>query len=85
MASICILTDPPTDIDYSIFDKRVCSFELRGKLLYDEDEGISRIGWKKQLVDFVKEQGLNINEDDRGLHAFVYGLIEEGLIEEITR
>ncbi|MDY6857473.1 MAG: hypothetical protein SWO11_22770 [Thermodesulfobacteriota bacterium] len=76
MASVFVMTNPPTDIDYSLVDNRVRSFELHGVLLYDEDKNISQAGWKDQLVAFVKEQGLNINKGI-GLHAFVYGLIEE--------
>ncbi|MDY6862815.1 MAG: hypothetical protein SV062_07475 [Thermodesulfobacteriota bacterium] len=80
MASVFVMTSPPSDIYYSLADNRVRSFKLRGVLLYDEDKNISQAGWKDQLVAFVKEQRLNIN-DGRGLHAFVYGLIDAGLIE----
>ncbi len=79
MASVSVATDPPTDIDYSLVDRRVRVFKLRGKVLYDEDEGIDIKGWKEELVKLVKKQGLDIN-DGIGLHAFVYGLIKEGLL-----
>ena len=79
MASVFVMTDPPTDIDYSIADGRVRSFELRGVVLYDEDSGIAAPGWRDALAGFVREQGLNV-PDRRGLHAFVYRLIEDGLI-----
>ena len=76
MASVFIMTDPPSDIDYSLADKRVRSFELRGTVLYDEDKGIAVEGWEDELVKFVKEQGLNVDKG-RGLSAFVYGLINK--------
>jgi hypothetical protein len=80
MASVFVMTNPPTYIDYSLIDNRVRSFELRGVALYDENEEITTNGWEGKLVEFVKEQGLDI-DDGRGLHAFVYGLIEKGLLE----
>ena len=80
MASVFVLTEPPTDIDYSVVDGRVRSFKLRGEKLFDEDDDIAVDGWKDRLVEFVKEQGLDKNYG-RGLHAFVYRLIEDGLIE----
>jgi len=81
MAGVYVLTNPPTDIDYSITDNRVRSFKLRGVVLYDEDKKIAVDEWKNELVKFVKEQKLNVN-DGRGLHSFVHGLIKEGLLEE---
>lgn len=80
MASVFVMTDPPTEIDYSLVDNRVRSFELRGEKLFDEDEGIAIDGWKDKLAEFVKEQCLD-KDDGHGLHAFVYGLIDEGVIK----
>ena len=79
MASVYIMTDPPTHIDYSIADNRVKSFDLRGEILFDENKGIDVEGWKTSLIEFVKEQGLH-KDKGKGLHAFIYGLIYEGLI-----
>jgi len=80
MASVVVMTTPPTDIDYSL-GGRVRSFDLRGDVLYDEAAGIAVDGWEARLAEFVKEQGLDV-DDGRGLHAFVYGLIERGLIAD---
>ena len=80
MASVSVMTDPPTDIDYSVMDGRVRSFKLMGKLLFDEDKEIVTDGWEKQLARFVKDQGLD-KDDGRGLHAFVYKLQEDGLLK----
>lgn len=82
MASVQVATVPPTDIDYSLVDNRIRFFKLCGVVLYDEDTGVVVDGWKDELVRFVKVMGLHIN-DGRGLHAFVYGLIDEGLLEPI--
>jgi len=79
MASVHILTEPLSIIDYSLADRRVRSFELRGAVLYDEDESIAVDGWEDELVDFVRLQELDIDYGE-GLHAFVYGLIEKGLL-----
>lgn len=81
MANVCTMTKPSTNIEYSLVDNRVRSFELRGKTLYDEDKDIAVEGWEDKLVEFVKKQGLDIDDGD-GLHAFVYGLIDKGLIEK---
>jgi len=80
VASIFVRTQPPTDIDYSLNDGRVRSFELRGEKLFDEHDGTNVEGWEEKLVEFVIEQGLNIDTDGRGLHAFVYRMIDDGLI-----
>jgi len=82
MASVTILTEPLTDIDYSVVDGRVRSFELYGEKLYDEDDGIERKGWKQKLIKLVMEQKLNIDKDGRGLHAFIYRMMDDGLIDE---
>ena len=78
MASLFVMTKPPTDIDYSLVDGRVRAFKLRGETLYDEVTGIAEDGWSDKLVDFVTEQGLDIDKGT-GLHAFVYRMQEEGL------
>ena len=74
MASVYIMTEPPTDIDYSSIDGRVRSFTLEGVCLYDESLGVQEEGWREKLIAFVHEQGLDIDEDGLGLHAFVYQL-----------
>ena len=79
MADLTVMTDPPTTIDYSIQDYRVRTFILMGEFLYDEDRCIDVPGWKDQLVKFVLDQNLHI-DDGLGLHAFVKGLKNEGLI-----
>ena len=78
MASIVIRTYPVTDIDYSLDDGRIRSLELYGECLYDEYTGTDTEGWKAKLIDFVREQELDIDKDGLGLHAFVYKLIEGG-------
>lgn len=42
-------------IEYSLVDRRVRSFKFKGKMLYDEEEGVSREGWRETLIEFVKE------------------------------
>ena len=81
MASVTIVTysDLYTEVDYSIVDGRVTSFTLHGDLLYDEMESVAIDGWKEALVAFVQDHGLD-RDDGRGLHAFVYRMIEDGLI-----
>jgi hypothetical protein len=75
MASVCT---PDCDVDYSIVDGRVRSFTYKGVEIYDEDGGAHE-GWKDHLVSFVLDYRLN-KDDGRGLHAFVYRMIDEGLV-----
>lgn len=79
MASVIVMTDPSSDIEYSSASGRVRFFELRGEVLYDERKGIVADSWRDKLVAFVKEVGLD-EDDGHGLHAFVYRLIDEGAI-----
>ena len=81
MASVFILTNPPSDIHYSLIDGRVFALILYGEELFDEGEGIAEEGWSDKLIKFVKEQRLNIDKDERGLHAFVWKLIKDGHIK----
>jgi len=76
MASVCT---PDCDVDYSLVDGRVRSFKYNVELVYDEDEGVSKEGWKDRLVSFVLDCRLN-EDDGRGLHAFVYRMIDEKLV-----
>jgi len=79
MASVIIGTKPITDIDYSIADGRIRSFDYRGEILYDEDNNIAIEGWKEKLVEVIIDNGLNIDRG-MGLKAFVYKMIEDGLV-----
>lgn len=76
MASI---STPDCNVDYSCVDGRVRSFTFNGKVIFDEDENIADDSWKNCLVSFVLDYGLN-EDDGRGLHAFVYPMIEQGLV-----
>lgn len=72
MASVCILG--LCDIDYSLVDGRIRSFELRGETLYDESSGVSFPDWKSKCIEVVRTQGLD-KDDGKGLHAFVKPLL----------
>ena len=81
MASVYIASDPYSNIEYSIGTGKVRQFVLRGKTLYDEQKGISEDGWEEKLVELVREQGMDLDPNGRGLlHAFVYKLQEDGLL-----
>lgn len=80
MASVYVMTEPPTDIDYSLVDGRVRRFVLFGQKMYDEDDGTSIDGWRDRLVEFVRIQGLDVDKDGHGLHAFVYKMQDDGLL-----
>ena len=80
MASVYICSEPYSDIDYSIIDGRVRSFVLRGEKLYDEQDGTEVNGWRIKLVEFVREQRLDVDKDGYGLHAFVYRMQDDGLL-----
>ena len=82
MASIVI---GDSVVDYSLADGRVRSFVLDGKKLYDEDDGTSDKGWRQALVDFVRQRGLDEDRDGMGLHAFVYRMIDDGLLTHNAR
>ena len=77
MASVIFSTNPWTEVYYSIVSGNVVTLTIDDKVIYDMHEGIEEDGWKDKLVDLVKRFGL-----DRPRHAFVWNLIEEGLIDE---
>ena len=79
MASAIITTDPTTNIEYSLIDGRITSFDFRGNILYDEFDNISIDGWKSEVVKLVNDYGMNIDRGT-GLLAFVYNLIDEHLV-----
>ena len=79
MATLYIMTEPPTTIEYSVKTGEVSEFSLRGKVLLDINKKISTDGWEAQLVRFVKEHRLN-KPNPRGLHAFMYPLYDKGLL-----
>ena len=64
------------DIDYSIADCRIRSFELNGVVLYDE-KGIIIQGWEEKLIEIVEEFGMD-SDDGMGLHAFMLPYIQNG-------
>ena len=72
MATLCIMTEPPTTIDYSVKTGEVSEFSLRGKIQPPDV-------LEKQLVRFVKENELD-KPDPRGLHTFVRALYDKGLL-----
>ena len=76
MASLVVCTIPYSEIDYSLLDGRVRSFTLRGIELYDEQTNTRVENWKEQLIEFIQEQGLHIDRDGRGLHAFIPDLLQ---------
>jgi len=80
MASIYVCTKPCSTIDYSIIDGRVRMLIIRGELLFDEDSCVSVEGWRKRLADFVVEVGLDARKEGYGLPAFIYRMIDDGLL-----
>lgn len=70
MASLFVMTNPVSEIDYSLVDGRVRDFTLLGEKIYSETDGIAAPGWEEKLKDFVISQGLH-EGDEHGLHAFV--------------
>jgi len=77
MASVILSTNPWTEIYYSLVSGNVVTLTVEDEVIYDKHEGIEKDGWKDKLVDLVMKNGL-----DRPRHAFVWNLIEEGLIKE---
>jgi len=82
MASVCITTNPMSEIGYSLIDGEVVSFDLLGTILYDKFDDINIDGWMDKLISFIEEQGLNI-ENEKGLFKFVYYLSDKKLIKII--
>lgn len=70
---------PGIEIDYSIVDGRVREFSDGGVPLYDERKGIETAGWLLRLVSVIRKAGLD-RPSKRGLHMFVYRLMDEGLL-----
>ena len=79
MASVCVTTNPPSSIDYSLLDGRVRSFTLRGVKLYDEQDGTRADGWEGVLSKFVQEQGLDADVGEFSARAFVYWMRAKGI------
>ena len=65
------------DIDYSVVDGRVRSFEIDGVTLYDERLGIAASNWGAILVALIKTQRLDVDRDGHGLHAFVRPFLDK--------
>ena len=82
MASVTILTNPESDIDYSLKDGRIRSFVCYGEKLFDDESGICVDGWRDKLTQFVVEYGLDKDERGIGLHSFVYRMYGDGLLNE---
>jgi hypothetical protein len=80
MASVIVMTNPLSEIDYSLADSRVRSFTLRGRVLYDEDAMVAVEGWERTLAEFVNAQGFAIDSGD-GVPAFIHWLAKKGLLE----
>lgn len=83
MASVFGMTEPPSDIDYSIADGRIRSFKFRGQVLFDERSGVEVSGWETRLVELVKECGLD-QPSELGYHAFIYWMVDQGLIPPVS-
>lgn len=82
MASLLLSAKPLTFIDYTVTDGRVRSFTLRGSLLYDEDAGIVKPGWHRQLVRLVLRHRLDRPDSRGAYYAFIITLQMAGLIPE---
>ena len=79
MASLSILYEDGgcyVDVDYSVQDGSIHSFQLDGRILFDENESMQDKNWKTVLIDLIKEEEWDI-DDGRGLHAFVYPLLKD--------
>ena len=84
MASLCLVSNPSAWIEYSIVDGEIVEFELAGVVLYSKPAGIEIPNWRIELAKLAI-----VNEWDRelypgsGLRAFIYPLIEAGLMAEM--
>lgn len=68
-------------VDYSIVTGEPSEFIWDMETIYSREEGISKEGWQKRLVEFVVKYDLN-KESPRfgGKHAFIYWMEEQGLL-----
>lgn len=64
------------EMDYSIRDGAVRFLALYGKVLLDEDDGISTDGWKEILWKWAEEYGMTVN-NGRGWRAWVIRLAND--------
>ena len=81
MASVIILTDPASEIEYSIASGNIVAFDLRGCVLYDVRSNIETKGWRYKLLNFVIENRLH-KPNRWGVNAYITKLIEDGAIPE---
>ena len=79
MAAIYVLSSLPSEVDYSAQSGEVRKFTLRGVDIYDKSAGVAEAGWREKLAEFVVDYGMDV-DSGMGLCAFVYPLIEDGLI-----
>ncbi len=76
MANLTILTDPISDIEYSIQTGTIREFCLLGDILYSEEKGITTPGWKSELLGFIIDQNL-MDDHGTGLPACIYRVQED--------
>ena len=81
MASVIVLTNPASEIEYSIASGNIVAFDLRGCVLYDVRSNIEMGDWKSTLIDFVIENKLH-KPNRWGVNAYISKLINDGLLPE---
>ena len=79
MASLTIIGEQGCYVGYSVSDGGIRFCEIRGEVVFDETRGVDTPGWKRALAECVHENRLD-EDDGKGLHAFVYRLIDDGYL-----
>lgn len=79
MSSLLVIGDRGFYVDYSITTGRIRQCDIRGETVFDEHSGIDAPEWKRELAECVHENYLD-EDDGKGLHAFVYRLIDDGYL-----
>jgi hypothetical protein len=77
MISVYFPTKPPSNINYCPVSNEFAMVHIGGQTLIDTERGITRKGWMKQLINFIIENGYNV-EGSGGTPAFVRGLAKNG-------
>jgi hypothetical protein len=68
---------PAARVDYCPVKNEIHMAHVDGKCLIDASRDFARKGWLKQLINFVIENGYNVDSGS-GIPAFVRGLARNG-------
>lgn len=70
-----------SDVEYSVVDYRIRQATIKGRIVFDEDDGTADPDWLEKVVDFIERHRMNIVGLRRPPKSFVIRLAEEGALD----